>query len=152
MDLNSFSWTSEMYWALGLGMVISLIVRFFYCRSIRNLLQMIASENRFLEPKHAWLAMIPVFSIYWNFVIAIRVSNSLNNEFYDRQIAEEDRPGLVSGISYAIFALLVNIPLGAFFITFFGMLTLLYFIRYWVKVENFRALLFEHNRFLNGTK
>lgn len=152
MDLNDLTLSSDFYWAMGFGMVISLIVRYFYCRSIRNLLRLIAMENRFLEPKHAWLAMIPIFSIYWNFVLAHRLSNSLNNEFYDRKIAEEERPGLVSGLSYAIFAALANIPLGTFYITFFGTLTLIYFIRFWVKIENFRTLLLEHNRFKNGTK
>lgn len=149
--MNEILSNPEMYWAMGLGVLISLVIRFFYCRSIRNLLRLIAAENRFLEPKHAWLAMIPLFNIYWNFVIAHRVSNSLNNEFYDRKIAEEERPGLVSGLAYAIFVLLANIPIDTLFTVVFGIFVIFHFIRYWVKIENFKALIEEHNRFRHGT-
>ena len=151
MDMNDVLSNPELYRAMLLGLIISLVIRFFYCRSIRNLLRLIHPENRFLEPKHAWLAMIPVFNIYWNFVLASRISNSLNNEFYDRKIAEEERPGLSAGLLYAVFVVLTNIPLGTMYIGIFGLLTIFHFIRYWVKVENFRALLVEHNRFKNET-
>lgn len=149
MDINGVEMTPDMYWVMGLGILINLLVRYFYCNTIRQTLKLVNIENRHMQPNEAWLAMIPIFSIYWNFKIAERLSNSLTNEFFDRQIAEEERPGLVAGITYAIFILLANIPITQGYMVFMGLLAFIYFIRYWIKVSNFKALLIEHNKFLD---
>src|SRR5690606_18534680 len=125
-----------------------LIIWALYARTVQRLLKEIAPENRFMEPVQAWLVLIPLFNVYWNFVIAARVANSLNNEFFDRKIAEEEDPGRHAGVRYAVLFLLAHIPVPGIIELTFSLLSLVYFIAYWVKLSNFKLLLEDHNRFL----
>ncbi len=142
--------TPDVYWALGVGIMMSLLVRFFYCKTLYNTLKLIAEGNRFMKPREAWLAMIPIFSIYWNFMIASHLSNSLTNEFFDRKIAEEENPGKTAGITYALLLALANCPISSGFMIAMGICSFVFFIRYWIKVDHFRTLLVEHNRIFSS--
>ncbi|TCK82746.1 hypothetical protein [Albibacterium bauzanense] len=148
MEYNGITFTEDMIWALAITMVIYYTVLAFYCHTLKRTLDLIAEGNRFLKPKLAWLAMIPIFNIYWNFVIASRMSDSLTNEFYDRKIPEEEYPGKVTGTTYAILIALANFPVSQGLSVFTGLFSLYFFIRYWIKIDNFRVLLKEHNRYL----
>ncbi len=123
------------------------IISAFYAYTIQGLLKKVTPENRFMEPAQAWLVLIPIFNIYWNFVIATRVSNSLTNEFFDRKIAEEEDPGRLAGVRYAVLFLLSLFPFPGIIALTFSLLSLVYFIAYWVKLNNFKMLLEDHNRF-----
>src|SRR5690606_20360778 len=114
-----------------------LIVWAFYAYTVQGLLKQIAPENRFLEPGQVWFVLVPLVSIYWNFVIAVRVSDSLTNEFFDRKIAEEENPGRYAGIRYAILFLL-SIPFSGIIGLTFLLLALVYFVAYWIKLYNFK--------------
>lgn len=152
MEINGVTLTDEMIqMAVVLG-VVSYTARAFYCRTLQKTLQLVREENRFMKPQHSWFALIPLFSIYWNFVIASKLADSLTNEFYDRKIAEEEHPGKRTGIIYAVFVLLMNIPLLQSFTVTVMIFSIIFFIRYWVKIDNFKVLLEEHNRFLENLK
>lgn len=144
--------TPDMYWVLILAGLLSLVIRFFYCNTISKTLKLIVEENRHMQPRQAWLAMIPIFTIYWNFKIAERVADSLTNEFYDRKIAEEENPGKAIGYSYAVLFALGYIPVSSGFIFVMGVFSFIFFIRYWLKISNFKALLVEHNRFTESNE
>jgi len=101
-----------------------------------------------MQPNMVWLALIPLFSIYWNFVIASRMADSLTNEFYDRKIPEEEDPGKKTGITYSILIALASIPFFQAFAVVTALMSLVYFIKYWIKINGFRMLLKEHNHFL----
>lgn len=127
-----------------------IVVGIFFARTVKGLLEKIKEENRFLQPLQAWLLVIPFVNLYWNFVAARGISNSLNNEFFDRKIAEEELPGLGAGMAYAWMFMLAHIVvLPDFLLMTFGFLTLVYFIRYWVKIYHFKLLLEEHDKFLD---
>lgn len=152
MDINGVEVTPDMYWLLGLGVLAGLVIRFFYCNTIRKTLLLIDEENRFMKPQEAWLAMIPIFNIYWNFKLAEKVSDSLTNEFYDRQIAEEQDPGKAIGYSFAALFALSNIPIAPSFLMVMNIFSFIFFIRYWLKVSTFKTLLEEHNRVFDYEK
>lgn len=126
--------------------LIRLIIWGFYANTVRKTLTVVSSENRLMSPNQAWLLVIPFFNIYWNFSVASRVADSLTNEFYDRKIAEEENPGRMAGMWYAWLFLLSSIPLPAFILVTVGLLSIIYFVGYWVKVNNFRNLLLEHEK------
>ncbi|WP_257667353.1 hypothetical protein [Parapedobacter tibetensis] len=149
MNINYENLTPEMMQLVGAALLIRLLIWVFYANTIRKTLLLIAPENRLMEPNLAWLVVIPFFNIYWNFVVASRLADSLTNEFYDRKIAEEENPGRASGMLYAWLFLLSNIPLPPFILITIGLLSMVYFIVYWVKVNNFRNLLAEHQNFKN---
>lgn len=150
MDLENLS--PEMIQLVGIGFFIRVLIWVFYANTIRKTLLRISPENRFLKPHHAWLAAVPIFNIYWNFVVASRLSDSLNNEFYDRKIAEEENPGRMIGMLYAWLFLLSNIPFSPVILVTIGLLGFVYFIVYWVKINNFRNLLAEHDKFIASRK
>ncbi len=147
IDLENLS--PEMMQLLVAVLLFRLLIWAFYANTVRKTLLLVAPANRLMEPKHAWLLVIPLFNIYWNFSVASRVADSLTNEFYDRKIAEEEDPGRRVGLWYAWLFLLSNIPLPPFILISVGLLSFVYFIAYWVKVNNFRNLLVEHGRFID---
>lgn len=149
MEYNGMTLTDDMLWTAAIIYLISLAVRAFYCLTLYRTLKVIAEENRLLKPWMAWMALIPFINLYWNFVIANRMADSLTNEFYDRKIAENENPGKLMGLSYAIFLVIASIPIIPS-ISFVGAIfTLYYFIRYWVKVDYFKMLIIEHQRFID---
>ncbi len=131
---------------LGVVVIVTLIIWALYANTVRKLLLRIAPENRFLNPSQAWLLVVPLFNIYWNFEVANRLSDSLTNEFFDRKIPEEENPGKIAGIRYALLFLFCNIPLPAFINLTFFLLAVVYFVVYWVKVYNYLLLLQEHDQ------
>lgn len=132
------------FWIIGIA---SWAVWALYANSIQRLLAKVSEPNRFLKPHQAWLLMIPFFNVYWNFVVVRSVSNSLNNEFFDRKIPEEENPGLKTGLFLSLVFLVAHIPLTPGIILLAMLLFLVYFIMYWVKIVNFRVLLIEHDQF-----
>ena len=145
MDFNFNDLSADMIMAIWILLALRIVVWAFYANSVRKLLLEITETNRFLRPTQAWLLVIPFVNIYWNFVVARAISNSLNNEFYDRQISEEPHFGLSKGLSYAWMFLLSNIPFPSFILMTFFILSIIYFIQYWIKISNFRQLIVEHN-------
>src|SRR5690554_1969740 len=101
-----------------------------------------------MQPQETWLAMIPIFTFYWNFRIAERLDNYLTKEFIDRGIAEEENPGRSACNSYALLFALGYLPISSSFMLIMGLFSFAFYIRYWLKVSNFKALLIEHNRFI----
>jgi len=152
MEYNGITLTEDMIWALSIAAIASYAIRAFYCNTLKKTLDLVSEENRLMKPKMVWLAMIPLFSIYWNFVVASRMSDSLTNEFYDRKIPEEEDPGKKTGYIFSMLVALASLPLFQGFTLVVGLFSIIFFIKYWKTVDNFRVLLKEHNLFLAQTK
>lgn len=152
MELNLDSLTPDMLLAVWIVFAARLIIWAFYANTVRKTLQGVAEQNRFLQPAKAWLLVIPLFNIYWNFVVVRALSNSLNNEFFDRKIAEEENPGLTTGLLYCWIFMLSHIPFPAFILLVFLVMGIVYFIQYWIKINHFRLLIQEHDRFVENQK
>ena len=148
MDLANLS--PEIIQVAVAVLVVRVIIWGFYANTVRKALLLVAPENRLMTPNQAWLLAVPIINIYWNFAVASRLADSLTNEFYDRKIAEEENPGQSVGGRYAWLFLLTNIPLPPFILITLFLLSITYFVVYWVKVSNFRNLLVEHEKFRNN--
>jgi|SRR5690606_2367728 len=148
MEYNGITLTEDMIWVLTVTVITSYIIRGFYCNTLKQTLDLVAEENRLMKPKMVWLALIPLLSIYWNFIVASKMADSLTNEFYDRKIPEEEDPGKKTGYIYAMLVALASIPLFQGFTLAVGLFSIIYFIKYWKTIDGFRVLLKEHNKFL----
>jgi len=146
MEVNLDNLSPDMIRTIWIMLAARVVIWLFYANAVRKLMLVISAENRFMNPAQAWWLAIPFVNIYWNFLVARNLSNSLNNEFFDRKIAEEENPGLGKGLMFAWMFLLSHIPFPTFILLTFFILGTVYFIQYWVKVANFRNLLLEHNR------
>src|SRR5690606_2701081 len=150
MNIDLENLPPEMLQVAVAVLLIRMFIWGFYANTVRKTLLKIAPENRLMEPNQAWLLAVPLFNIYWNFEVASRLSDSLTNEFYDRRIAEEENPGRGVGRWYAWLFLLTNIPFPPFILITIFLLSITYFVVYWVKIGNFKNLLVEHARFKNN--
>src|SRR5690606_4405642 len=127
-----------------IGEAIRILIRIFFAGTIYRTLKLVKKENQCILPSQAWIVAVPIFSIYWNFEVVRRLTDSLNNEFYDREIAAEENTTQKWGLIFAWTYLLSNIPLPLFVLTVIGLIHLVYFITYWVKINEFRKLLRLH--------
>lgn len=121
--------------------ILQLILWLLLGNSIRSTLLLIRKENRMMSPAQAFLIAVPLFNIYWNFMVVRHLRDSLNNEFFDRKVAVDENPTQKEGNIFAWSFLASNIPLPKFigYITMFS--TIIGFVLYWVKVVEYKKLL-----------
>ncbi|WP_134088940.1 hypothetical protein [Olivibacter sp. XZL3] len=150
LDINNID--QEALLAAGVMAAIFFVIKVLYANTFSATLKLIAPENRFMKPGEAFLVLIPLFNMYWNFELAKRMSDSLTNEFYDRKIAEEEYPGRSTGITVAILYIVTMFPLSLSILMGINLVYLFYFFAYWVKMNKFRELLKDHNMFLEEQK
>lgn len=125
--------------------VLRFTVVIYLCTVSRTALLRIKKENRNIGVNQVWLLLIPFFNIYWNFIMVRRFTDSLNNEFFDRQVAVEENPTERNGYFFAWSFLVYNLPLPLFvgFIAFFISIVML--ILYVGKVKEYTKLLVEES-------
>ena len=95
-----------------------------------------------MEPGMVWLLLIPCFGLIWQFIMIIRISESLDNEFYSRRWRRDGDFGKSLGISYAVLNLLGFIPYLGILCSLAGIVC---FIMYWVKIAGYSNQLASDN-------
>jgi hypothetical protein len=94
--------------ALGL----MLLPRIFYLISMQRAVARCDPSARSIPPGLVWLAMVPLLSMVWDFVVVVAVGRSLGNEYARRnRPLAYSFPGLGFGISFCVLNLLIWIPL-----------------------------------------
>ncbi len=131
-----------IYALIAVGLFV--LAWLFFGYTIYSTLKLIKKENQCILPNQAWFVALPFFNIYWNFEVVKRLADSLNNEFYDRQIETEENPTRRAGQMFAWSFLITNIPLPAMMTLTVRLLSLVYFVTYWVKVAQHKRLLKLH--------
>ncbi|WP_246162271.1 hypothetical protein [Sphingobacterium phlebotomi] len=136
--------TNDMALYMLIGGVIRIIIWIFFALTLYRTLKLVKKDNQCILPSQAWFVALPIFNIYWNFEVVKRLTDSLNNEFYDRKVEVEEKPTQKWGLIFAWTFLLTNIPLPPFVLIIISILHLVYFITYWVKVNEYKTLLRMH--------
>lgn len=138
--------------ALLLAFVIPAIL-FFLAQ--QKTLYVISPENRAMSPESVWLQLIPFFGIVWQFLVVVRIAQSIYKEMESKivnsilddsqvQIKEtEESPTFTVGIAYCIFTTL-GVSIGYYTInspSYLGLIGSLFFligmvcwIIYWVRL------------------
>src|SRR5690606_36152074 len=143
-EILSENITEDLLYTMLVAAVIRIVAWIFFAYTIYSTLKLVKKENQNILPNQAWFVALPFFNIYWNFEVVRRLTDSLNNEFYDRQIEVEERPTQRWGILFAWTFLLSNIPFPFFILLVIGLLHFVYFITYWVKIHQHKVLLKLH--------
>ena len=120
---------------------LRLIFVIYLCLAGKKTLLLIKEENRCITPSQVWLLLIPFFNIYWNFMFMRRMVDSLNNEFYDRQVAVEENPTEKYGYFFAGTFLVYNFPLPIFIGFVVYILSIIALIVYIAKLNEYKKLL-----------
>jgi hypothetical protein len=128
-------------WLLGVLLMSLVFLALFivYLWTIQGTLTEINPENRRIKTEHIWLMLIPVFNLYWLFVLVTRVSDSIRAEYEDRGLRlREKRPAYYSGILMSVFLLFTPIPkIGWFFV----LPAIVCWLAHWVRVTVYRSKL-----------
>lgn len=123
-------------------LAIVLAIQIFFCLTLSKALTQVRPGNRDLEPGQVWLVLIPLFNLYWIFVITSKIPSSLRREFRERgmdQRGEDYAAGI--GKWYAIcnvvgfvggFIPFVNIVSGLF-----GLAGFVLWIMFWIKIAGY---------------
>ena len=120
-----------------IGMLIGLAIMVFFLLSLQKCLKEVSPSNRTMEPGMVWLNLIPLFNLVWIFITVIKLSESVIAEGQSRQVSVDDG-GKVIGLVYAISLIASIIPLIGLLA---GLVALVTFIIYWVKVAGYRKTL-----------
>jgi hypothetical protein len=100
---------------LQIGLLLAfLIPAIFFILSQQNTLRAISPENRKMYPGAVWLQLIPFFGVVWQFIVVIRIAQSISKEMTSKigesildnaqvQIKETDEsPTYTFGIAYCV--------------------------------------------------
>ena len=116
---------------------IILLPLILYLLTLQKTLNLVRPENRHMEPGLVWLALIPIFSIIWNFFIVTKVAESLRLEFKQRNIPTgAEKPGYSIGLAYCILVCCTIIPVLGLLTSIAGLVC---WIIYWVKINGYKA-------------
>jgi hypothetical protein len=133
--------------------IVALVVFILFLLSMHKALQRVSPGNRLMEPGLVWLMFVPCLNIVWQFLIAIRVPDSLRNEFHSRGLPEEGDFGKGIGLMYCILGLVGGLPanvlsrqpetavVGAGIALVVGVIQLALGITFWTKIVNARRQL-----------
>jgi hypothetical protein len=117
-----------------LVLAVILAIGVLYVLTLRRALLRCAPQNRAVEPDTAWLLFIPLFNLFWAFVLYPRISESLEREFRRRGLPIEANPAKSLGLSLAILHACSAVPL-VNIVT--GLPTLIVWILYWSKISGY---------------
>lgn len=142
MQLNFILLQSLGNWQilLVLGILaVVLVPLILFLITLQNTLKLVSPENRAMEPGQVWLALIPLFNLYWHFVIASKMAESLAREFKKREVPLDDHePGKSIGQMYAVLSLVTWIPVLGYLAS---LAAIICGIVYWVKIYNYKQKL-----------
>ncbi len=125
---------------VGAVLLVSLVVLALYLLTLSKALSRCRPRNRTMEPGSVWLNFIPCFNIIWQFFTVMRVSESLKNEFYDRDLDDSGDFGRGLGVAYCVLNIAGAVPFIGFVFSLAGLVC---FIIYWVKIAGYSRELAE---------
>jgi hypothetical protein len=157
MLFAAFSTTEILILAgVGVFVVALLVVTVFFHITLMRAIQACAPRNRAMAPGLVWLNFVPCLNLVWQFVNVIQVGNSLQAEYRDRGMRSSDESfGKTLGLSYIILNYVASginvvgrtiaqksdeptLMIGlAALVLVLGLVQLVLWIMYWVKIAAF---------------
>jgi len=123
------------------GVLVGVAVQVLYLLTLQRALERCAPRNRTLSPGQVWLSLIPLFNIFWQFILVTRIASSLRREFDSRQTAQPGQPddyGYGLGLAMCILSVTSFIPLIGIVC---ALASLVCWIAYWAKIAGYSRTL-----------
>jgi hypothetical protein len=118
--------------SVAVALLALLVPTIIYLAALQKALQRCAPESRTMPPGQVWLMLIPLFNVFWQFIVVLRLASSLRNEFLRRQLPlAEPEPGKTLGLAMCVLIATSWIPILGMFT---GPASLVCWILYWVKI------------------
>lgn len=116
--------------------VVLLIPAIFFLLTLQKTLNAISPENRKMSPSNVWLMLVPLFNIVWQFIMVDKIAQSVSAECVRLNIPVTDaKPTYNIGLAWNICNILSFVPFVG------GLASLVTFILYWVKVNEYKNLI-----------
>ena len=149
--MESFSTEEVLLIVFAVLFVLGILACYiFFLLEQQNILKAIQPENRAMRPGEVWLQLIPIFNFVWQFIVVIRISDSIQREYAswendsiiglpDAEIAHilNTRPTYEIGLAYCILSCCQLIPI-PILREIIGIAAIICWIIYWVKLVEFR--------------
>ena len=121
--------------ALILVFWFALLAFILYLQTLQNALKKCAPASRTMKPGKVWLAVIPVFGLFWHFVVVINIAKSLRNEFARLGIpCPESAPGQNIGLASCACNCCIFIP---FLGGLAAMVGIVLWVFYWKRIADY---------------
>ena len=117
-----------------IGFAVIILPAIFYLLTLQKALSRCAAENRTMTPGTVWLQLIPLFNLFWHFIIVLNVARSLKKELESRGVQTNVMPGQNLGLAMCILSVLSIIP---YIGILFGLACFVCWIVYWVKISGY---------------
>lgn len=131
-----------VFFLFSLFFLITLIPLIFYILTIRKTLNIISLKNRQMTPDEVWLLIVPMLGLIWHFFVVSRLADSIRLEADDLGLSlGERKPAYNLGIAMCIFTLFSFTGKGGP-----GLIGLVLWIIYWVKIDSYRRQLEDAKR------
>jgi len=125
--------------------IVAVLSTIFYFRTLYKLVSKCAPENRTIEPKQVWYLFIPIFNLFWHFIVVNRLASTLDREFTSRRVSIEDEPGKVLGVlmcTSTFLSVIVPYVFGKY-LQHVILFAFSCFILYWIKMSSYSKELAE---------
>lgn len=119
--------------------VVGPAVQAIICWHVARGFETLPPKYRLQDPNMAWLLLVPLFNLYWNFKIFPELAESFQAYFYSRGVAEVDDCGENLTRWYCWLAVVGLIPC---FIGLPFLAALVFVILFLIKVEELKKRLF----------
>jgi len=139
---------------VGVVLVVMLAVYILYLLTLQKALSRVSPVNRAMEPGMVWLMLIPCFNIIWQFFVAVRVPDSLRNEFRARGRDDGSDYGKTIAIAQGVIGIVSSVisnglraggkdteMAGSCISLVLGLIHLVLFIVFWVKIASYSSQL-----------
>lgn len=142
-------WPIIIMW-IALAMIfiaIFSVIYYFFLRTLVRAVKKCRESARTIKPGLIWLGMIPIFGDVFMFWVVWEIAETLLKEFSfrgDKEIMSRVNFARVIGYVELILTIMCFMPKTG---VLFGLLTVVFWIIYWVKISNISALL-DRNEFL----
>jgi hypothetical protein len=110
-DVASFM--GILCFVFGAIILVALVIVVFYLLTLQKALSRVSPRNRLMEPGLVWLDLIPCFNLIWQFFIAVRVPDSLRNEFRARNRDDGSDYGKSLAMTQAVLGIVSGIGTNA---------------------------------------
>jgi hypothetical protein len=135
--------TFEEYRGLILNLIfllLFLIPAILYIYSLYRGLKIVSMENRKKSPSQAWLLLVPVFNLYWQFVIVGAIGSSFQKEYAKFGEVHPEKPSYKEGRFLAIIMVLWAIPIDSLK-RFIWVALVICWIFHWISVTHHISVL-----------
>ena len=121
--------------------VAILALQVLFLLTLFRCMKKVQPENRTMEPGLVWLNLVPMLNLGWIFYTVIKIKESLEKEFAARNFKGDGDFGYKIGLTYAILGCCSAVP---YIGVLPGIVAIVFWIIYWVKIADFSKRLDVH--------